>query len=119
MKRSRIFENPLDCPVVRTMTIIGGRWKPVILYCLMGGKLRYGQLAAFMPSISRKVLADQLRELEAHGLVRREEFKELPPRVEYTLTPLGESLMPVINAMCAWGQQEGKLAEHQFALSAR
>ncbi|MFN8277190.1 MAG: helix-turn-helix domain-containing protein [Chitinophagales bacterium] len=103
MKARRSFENPLDCPVVRTMNIIGGRWKPIILYCLMGGRLRFGKLAAYIPSISRKVLTEQLKELEAAGLIRRDEYDEVPPRVEYALTPLGKSLIPVINAMCHWG----------------
>lgn len=108
MKQSRIFENPTDCPVVHTMSIIGGRWKPIILYCLMGGKLRFGKLALFIPTISRKILTEQLKELENYGLIKREEFNELPPKVEYSLTELGKSLIPVINAICTWGQNEGR-----------
>jgi DNA-binding HxlR family transcriptional regulator len=108
MKKSRIFENPTDCPVVHTMSIIGGRWKPVILYCLMGGKLRFGKLALFIPTISRKILTEQLKELENYGLIKREAFTELVPKVEYSLTELGKSIVPVINAMCAWGQNEGR-----------
>ena len=108
MKQSRIFENPTDCPVVHTMSIIGGRWKPIILYCLMGGKLRFGKLALFITTISRKILTEQLKELENYGLIKREEFNELPPKVEYSLTELGKSLIPVINAICTWGQNEGR-----------
>jgi DNA-binding HxlR family transcriptional regulator len=108
MKQSRIYENPTDCPVVHTMGIIGGRWKPIILYCLMGGKLRFGKLALFIPTISRKILTEQLKELENYGLVKREEFAESLPRVEYSLTALGESVIPVITAMCNWGKNEGR-----------
>jgi DNA-binding HxlR family transcriptional regulator len=108
MKKSRIFENPTDCPVVHTMSIIGGRWKPIIIYCLMGGKLRFGKLSLFIPTISRKILTEQLKELENYGLIKREEFNEVPPKVEYSLTALGESLIPVIHAMCKWGQTEGR-----------
>jgi DNA-binding HxlR family transcriptional regulator len=109
MKKSRLFENPTDCPVVRTMSIIGGRWKPIILYCLMGGRLRFSKLAFFIPIISKKILTEQLKELEYFGLIKREEFNEVPPKVEYSLTELGTSLIPVINAMCQWGQKEGKI----------
>lgn len=108
MKKSRIFENPTDCPVVHTMGIIGGRWKPIILYCLMGGKLRFGKLSLFIPTISRKILTEQLKELEDYGLVKRKVYNEKQPKVEYSLTELGKSLIPVINAMCTWGQNEGR-----------
>jgi DNA-binding HxlR family transcriptional regulator len=90
------------------MGIIGGRWKPIILYCLMGGKLRFGKLSVFIPTISRKILTEQLKELENSGLVKREEFTESPPKVEYSLTQLGESVLPVITAMCNWGKNEGR-----------
>ena len=88
------------------MGVIGGKWKPIILYCLMGDKLRFGKLALLIPTISRKVLTEQLKELVNHGLVKREEFDELPPKVEYGLTELGKSLTPVINAMCIWGKKK-------------
>ncbi|WP_375447240.1 winged helix-turn-helix transcriptional regulator [uncultured Fibrella sp.] len=108
MKQSRVFENPTDCPVVQTMSIIGGRWKPIILYCLMSGKLRFGKLALFIPTISRKILTEQLKELKDYGLINREEYNEQSLKVEYSLTELGKSLIPVINAMCTWGQHEGR-----------
>ncbi len=108
MKHVKIFENPNDCPVVRTMSVIGGRWKPIILYSLMMGTLRFGKLCFFIPTISRKILTEQLKELEQSGLITRREFNEKPPRVEYSLSPVGETLIPVINAMCSWGNNEGK-----------
>jgi DNA-binding HxlR family transcriptional regulator len=109
MKQSRIFENPTDCPVVHTMSIIGGRWKPIIIYCLMGGKLCFGKLALYIPTISRKVLTEQLKELELSKLIHREVYEGgVKPKVEYSLSELGKSLIPVINALCSWGQNEGK-----------
>ncbi|MEO6685650.1 MAG: helix-turn-helix domain-containing protein [Dyadobacter sp.] len=108
MGKSRIYENPTDCPVTHTLTIIGGRWKPIILSTLMGKRLRFGKLTIFMPTISRKILTEQLKELEATGLILREEFAESPPRVEYSLTKKGETVMPIIIAMAEWGKTEGK-----------
>ncbi len=67
---------------------------------------RFGEIAARMPSISRKVLAEQLKELEADGLINRQQFKEIPPRVEYSLTELGKSLRPIMNDMAIWGQEK-------------
>ena len=93
-----------DCPVTATLEIIGGRWKAVILYCLSSGKRRFGEIAVRIPSISRKVLTEQLKELERDGVVSRQQFKEIPPRVEYSLTELGESLSQVLDEMAAWGK---------------
>lgn len=100
-KEDKIDE--IKCPVTGMLQIIGGRWKPIILYCLRSGKRRFGEIAARIPTISRKVLTEQLKELEQDGLVSREQFKEIPPRVEYTLTELGKSLTPVLNEMEKWG----------------
>jgi len=86
--------------------LIGGRWKSIILYMLSDHTRRFGEIAARMPSISRKVLAEQLKELEADGLINREQFKEIPPRVEYSLTELGKSLRPIMNDMAIWGQEK-------------
>ena len=108
MKESRIFENPTDCPVVHAMNIIGGRWKPIILYCLMGGELRFGKLKVYLPTISKKILSEQLKDLENFGLIKREVFEEKVQKVEYSLTQLGESIIPVINAICDWGKNEGR-----------
>jgi DNA-binding HxlR family transcriptional regulator len=94
------------CPVTATIALIGGRWKTIILYVLSDHTRRFGEIAARMPSISRKVLTEQLKELEADGLISRKQFKELPPRVEYSLTDLGKSLSPVLNEMAAWGKEK-------------
>jgi DNA-binding HxlR family transcriptional regulator len=96
------------CPTAATIAAIGGRWKVVILWCLIGGKLRFSELLRKVPGISQKMLTEQLRELERHGLVTRTVYAEVPPRVEYAATPLGESLRPVITAMAEWGRLHGE-----------
>jgi DNA-binding HxlR family transcriptional regulator len=102
------MENKVEnspCPVTTAMTLIGGRWKSVILYHLSDHTRRFGEIAARMPSISRKVLSEQLKELEADGLINRQQFKEIPPRVEYSLTELGKSVRPILMQMATWGQE--------------
>ena len=94
-----------QCLVTATLTIIGGRWKPIIIWVLTNGSKRFGQLAAIISGISRKVLTEQLRELEADGLIVRTEFKEIPPRVVYELSEKGKSLKPVMKAMSNWGTE--------------
>lgn len=93
------------CPVTATITLIGGRWKPLILFHLSDHTRRFGEIAVRMPSISRKVLSEQLKELEVDGLIYREQFKEIPPRVEYSLTELGKSVRPLLIHMATWGQE--------------
>jgi DNA-binding HxlR family transcriptional regulator len=114
MKKARFFENPSDCPVTRTIQFIGGRWKPIILHCLSGGTLRFGQLCAYIPTISRKILTEQLKELEQDGLILRTMYPEIPPRVEYKLTEAGASLQPVLHALCEWGESRGRNLETQL-----
>ena len=92
-----------QCPVTATLQLIGGRWKTIILYSLSNGTKRFGEIAVRIPDISRKVLTEQLKELEEDGLILREQFKEIPPRVEYSLTDMGRSLSPVINELEKWG----------------
>ena len=98
------FNEKINCPISATLEYIGGRWKCVILYFLTKGTRRFGEIAARIPPISRKVLTQQLKELERDGLIYREEFKEIPPRVEYSLTPLGQSLSGVFKEMSSWGK---------------
>ncbi|MFK7799241.1 MAG: winged helix-turn-helix transcriptional regulator [Aureispira sp.] len=106
MTTSRSFTNPTDCPVVHTMSLIGGRWKPVILHSLKDGKQRFGTLTTQIPSISHKILTEQLRALEATGLVKTKQFEQALPKTEYSLTKKGKSLLPIINAMSDWGSAE-------------
>ena len=94
-----------ECPITATLEIIGGKWKPIILYYLTSGTRRFGEIAARIPTISRKVLTEQLKELEKDGLIVREQFKEIPPRVEYSLTDLGKSLSGVFKEMAMWGKK--------------
>jgi len=99
------FNEDIACPVAATLEYIGGRWKTIILYYLTSGKRRFGEIAARIPTISRKVLTQQLKELERDGLIIRKQYKEIPPRVEYSLTDLGKSLSSVFNEMSIWGKK--------------
>ena len=88
------------------MSAIGGKWKPAILYALrQGGTLRFGELRRAIPDVTQKMLTQQLRELEADGLIVREVFAEVSPRVEYTRTPYGKTLDGIMVAMAAWGEE--------------
>ena len=98
-----VKNNEMQCPVSAMLEIIGGKWKPVILYHLRSDTRRFGELAARMPTISRKVLTDQLKELEQDKLVIRKQFNEIPPRVEYSLSELGKSMAPILAEMEKWG----------------
>ncbi|TIL72898.1 MAG: helix-turn-helix transcriptional regulator [Mesorhizobium sp.] len=91
-------------PAERALKVISGRWKAVILYHLFDGPRRLSALKTRVPDITQKVLIQQLREMEEHGLVRREIFAEIPSRVEYSATRLGLSLEPILLALCEWGQ---------------
>lgn len=91
-----------DCPIHRSMAILGSKWKPIIIYALRERTARFGQLHATIGSISKKVLTDTLKELEADGILLREEFKELPPRVEYCLTDKGRALIPIMRDLVQW-----------------
>lgn len=93
-----------ECPVTYTMGKIGGKWKPIILHLISKGANRFGILQRGITGISKQMLTKQLRELEADGFLHRQIFAEIPPRVEYSLTESGLSLMPVIGSMKAWGE---------------
>ena len=92
------------CPVETTLMLIGDKWKVLILRDLMPGKKRFGELRRSIGHVSQKVLTAQLRSMEANGLVHREVYAEVPPRVEYSLTDLGRSLKPILDAMQSWGE---------------
>lgn len=95
--------NPFNCAVVRTVQYIGGKWKPIILIRLIEGPVRFGKLTVQIADVSRKILTQQLRELENDGLIIRKEYQEKPPRVEYELSERGKTLIPVLKAMFDWG----------------
>ena len=93
------------CPVETTLMLIGDKWKVLILRDLMPGKKRFGELKKPIGSVSQKVLTAQLRDMEEKGLVNRHVYAEVPPRVEYSLTDLGRSLKPILDAMQIWGEE--------------
>jgi DNA-binding HxlR family transcriptional regulator len=97
------------CSVTRTMGVLGGKWKLIIISYLVQPR-RFGQLVQLLSLISRKVLTEQLKELEEDGIVRCEAFAELPPRVEYSLTEYGHALLPIIDQLSAWHCASPKLA---------
>ena len=92
------------CPVETTLTLIGDKWKVLILRDLLPGTKRFGELKKSIGSVSQKVLTAQLRAMEDSGLLTRTVYAEVPPRVEYTLTELGRSLQPILDAMWYWGE---------------
>ena len=98
--------NHANCPAIETIALIGGRWKVIILHVLSKHARRFGEINVRIPSISRKVLTEQLRELEADGLISRKQFKEFPRRVEYALTDYGESLRPLLTYIAAWNKEK-------------
>jgi DNA-binding HxlR family transcriptional regulator len=91
------------CPVEVTLAIIGGKWKVLILFYLLDSTQRFNELQRLLAGITHRTLARQLKELERDGIVHREAYAEIPPRVEYSLTPLGRSLEPVLRQMHDWG----------------
>lgn len=95
-----------DCPLTTAMNVIGGKWKVVILGHLFTGAKRFGELKKLIcGDITQKMLTQQLRELEDDGLIHREIYKEVPPKVEYSLTDFGKSLSPILQDLCVWGQK--------------
>lgn len=94
------------CPVTYCLSVIGGKWKPVILFCIANGVDRFGAMQRAVPGITKQMLTKQLRELEADEIISRTVYAEVPPRVEYALTDKGHSVLPVIEEMKSWGQKQ-------------
>ncbi|TCP96355.1 HxlR family transcriptional regulator [Sphingomonas sp. PP-F2F-A104-K0414] len=105
------------CGLDATLKIISGKWKPLILYFLLRGPTRYGELKRAVRDVSDKVLIQHLKELEADGVLRRNDYKEVPPRVDYTLTQLGRSLAQALEPLCVWGTEN--MAEMQAIFAER
>ena len=102
------------CPVEATLELIGGKWKGIILYYLLDGRIRFSELKRQIGCVTQRMLTKQLRELESTGLVNRIVYAEVPPKVEYELTEEGESLKPIINALKKWGETHAlKLLENR------
>ena len=94
-----------DCPVLLTTSIIGGKWKPLILYYLQTRTRRFSELNRLIPRSTKKMLTQQLRELERDAIVSRKVYAQVPPRVEYSITRHGESLRPILQLMSGWGKK--------------
>jgi DNA-binding HxlR family transcriptional regulator len=104
------------CGLDATLRVISGKWKPLILYFLaQDGPTRYGELRRAVRDVSDKVLIQQLKELEADGLIKRTDYKEVPPRVDYSLTPLGRSLAEALVPLCSWGTEHMAEVSQVFA----
>ncbi|WP_372719830.1 winged helix-turn-helix transcriptional regulator [Novipirellula sp.] len=103
------------CPVEATLELIGGKWKGIVLYYLLDGRLRFSELKRKVGCVTQRMLTKQLRELEASGLVNRIVYTEVPPRVEYELTAEGKSLKPVLKSLKKWGEEHAMdlIAERQ------
>lgn len=98
--------NSLGCPMTSVMNVIGGKWKVIILFHLRDSTLRFGELKRCIPNITQKMLTQQLRELEEDGLVSRKVYAEVPPKVEYSSTPLSDELRPILDMLCEWGEKQ-------------
>jgi len=98
-------EGTYHCPVEAALVVIGGKWKTLIIWQLKEGTLRFTKLEDRLPMVSPRMLTKQLRQLEEDGVVMRTMFPEVPPRVEYSLTALGRSVVPVLESLCAWGSE--------------
>ena len=98
-------DNPFNCGLDAALAVIGGKWKPLVLYHLSRNVHRYGELRRAIGGVSDKVLIQQLKELERDEIIARLDFQEIPPKVEYSLTPFGQSLATALGALCAWGTE--------------
>ena len=105
------------CSVEVTIGVIGGKWKSVLLYHLIKDRvIRFGELRRLLPNVTAQMLTSQLRELEADGVVHRKVYAQVPPKVEYSLTPFGDSLAPIIRAMASWGESYATDAGKRISL---
>lgn len=108
-------ERSYNCPMEMTIDLIGGKWKALLLWNLSVRTLRFGELQRQFPTLTQKMLTQQLRELARDGLIERKSYNEMPPRVEYSLTEFGMTIMPVLHAMNHWGTSylEGQISLEQ------
>lgn len=113
LKKQEVCLDINTCPVVTTLKVIGGKWKPAIIWELQNhGTLRFGHLRRSVIGITQKMLTQQLRELELDGIINRKIYPEVPPRVEYQLTVYGKTLGPILNEMANWGTNHSHHTEH-------
>ena len=105
--RPKRFDAKSGCAVGVTLSVIGGLWKPLILFHLFAGKKRFMELSRAIPNATQRILTRQLRELEADGVILRHAYPQIPPKVEYEISPFGQSLGPVLLSLRNWGKQHG------------
>lgn len=113
----RVIKHLPQLPAERALKVISGRWKAVILHQLFISPRRLSELQRMLPQAAQKVLIQQLRELEAHGLVQRTLHAEVPARVDYAVTPLGMTLQPILQALCEWGRRHAAAQDEQHRLT--
>lgn len=99
------------CSVEVAINEIGGKWKSLVLCSLKDGKLRFNEINKKLPDISQRMLTKTLRELEKDNIIHRKVYPEVPPKVEYSLTSKGESVLPILDSLCEWGEKYGKIEE--------
>ena len=97
-----------DCYIAFTLDLIGGKWKTLVLWYLLDGKKRFNELRRLIPDCTQRMLTHQLRELEHDGIVTRKIYRQIPPKVEYSLTSSGETLRPILNLSCEWGKKRAQ-----------
>lgn len=107
-----------ECGLEVALSVVGGKWKPIVLFHLNAGPLRYGQLKRLVTGISEKVLIQQLRELARDGIIQRRDYKEVPPRVDYEMTEFGQSLAAALVPLCDWGSANRARVQALFAAPA-
>jgi DNA-binding HxlR family transcriptional regulator len=107
--------NVQNCPVTATMSVIGGKWKLLILYMIYNDINRFGKMGMMLKDISKQMLTTQLRELENDGIIERKIYPEIPPRVEYSFTEKGKTLLPIIDLMKEWGRVHMPVLENAHA----
>jgi DNA-binding HxlR family transcriptional regulator len=108
-----VLKKKYNCPVEASIDVIGGKWKPLILWALKEETLRFCEIEKELPQITQKMLTKQLRELESDGMISRKVYAEVPPKVEYSLTASGKTVIPILELLCFWGEKTfGDLIEY-------
>ena len=104
-KAKKSQDNHQTCPITISVNIIGGKWKIPILYTLREETLRFSEIQKVLNKVTQKMLTQQLRELERDGLISRKVYAQVPPKVEYSITPMGRKLEPILDSLCNWGKE--------------